>query len=389
MRLVLTFVLLAGLGILVQTVSFPRNMSKYLKPGLKLTMYVVVRDVLKSKQRSVFVSLARYASAIAAVFIFPSVMTPGYAQEQKGFCVEITMDLEDLRLSYMKDLQARLDLGMTAAGVSHFGLNIKGDKIEMVLMSVDDNSQAQKALAALNVAMPNDKGAEFVVETEGDGRIFIRPNTAMLDEIKQSARNALQSKTRLIAGLKTDGKPIVTPTSEKAFLVFAPGLQSMDEYLRPFQFAPSVDLSFRLWPQPKEGAPAPAFNRRTMQPVRRGLETRRLVMITRERFADGRDIVSAKPAKRDGVDGLSIQFSARSAAMLAEITRENSGDIIAILLSNIIMAEYKITDEVKSGAFFVPVSGSDADRKNLAEKIQSAGRQPLHKTVESDRCTAG
>ena len=311
-----------------------------------------------------------------------------HAEDEPGFCVEVTMDVNDLYLSYMKELQARVDVQLSATGVKHLGVNVKRGTIDVLVADQDNAELAEAALNAINVDLPLYGTTEFEVVNMGDGRLVIKPESGAILEAEEAAMSALTSRTRLISNLKTNDKTKITPLSRNAFLVFAPGIGNMDEYRRPFVFSPGVDLSFRLWKQPKDGEAVPAHKPGTMQPVRRGLTNRRLVLLPRVSVADGRDLVTARVAEEGGTPGLRISFTGRGGEKLQQLTKNNPGDILAILLSNIIVGEYKIDKPVSNGKLFVPVTGTPDERDRLAEKIRSGGFQPEYKAVESKQCNS-
>ncbi len=324
----------------------------------------------------------------AAVYAFVVALSTNVAraEDKPDVCVQVTMDIDDIHLSYRNELQARIDRLLATGGIKHLGVNIKGGNINVLLADVADVDKATALVQTINVPLVLYGSDEFDIVNEGDGRIVVKPSPGAFLEIEEATMAALRSRTKIVSNLKTNGQTKITMLSQNEFLVFAPGIKDMDEYKRPFAFTPGVDLTIRLWPQPKEGEPVVAPKPGSMQPVRRGFTHRRLVLVPRVAFADGRDLVRAIPEVVDGKSGLSLKFSGRGTKTLKAVTADASGDIIAILLSNIIVAEYKIDKPVTDGKLFVPVEETPEELARLADKVQSGGYQPLHKVEPSEKC---
>ncbi|MGH1417484.1 MAG: hypothetical protein ACRBCJ_01350 [Hyphomicrobiaceae bacterium] len=313
-------------------------------------------------------------------------LSPKALAGEEGVCVEVSMDTADLHLSYRKELEVRIDRSLVAAGIDYLGIKSKDKAIEVLVSDTRDGDRAVAAVQQINAPLEIYGSKEFDLVNNGDGRLIITPTAAAFTEAEDAAMAALSSRMRLLANRITNDKSKYTPQGRESFLLLAPGIKDLAEFQRRVVFTPGVNLSFRLWKKPKDGESEVAHEPGTMEPVRQGFTNRRLVLIPKKAFADGREIVSAVADQVDGKSGLKLQFSGRGQKKISKVTQNNKGATIVIVLDKLIFGEYEIDGLVNSAELFVPIKGTDLELSWLADKIQAGGYQPEYKIEQSAKC---
>ncbi|MCU0770527.1 MAG: protein translocase subunit SecD [Verrucomicrobia bacterium] len=240
------------------------------------------------------------------------------------------------------------------------------------------NRLQRQAAGQIKLGLDLQGGTSFLMEMDTN-------RLANAEELQSALPQAVEVLRRRVDVLGVS-EPVIQPAGENRILVQLPGLSQSEkeEALRNIQKA--AFLEFRLvHPQSErllaEGALVPGYE--VLQLKHRsqeGGERLESILVKRrpERGLTGQYVTSAFVTRGNlGEPKISFTFDSRGASIFAEITRENVGNRLAIILDGELYSAPVIRTEILGGSGEISGSFDAREAQELAQILLNPLRAPL------------
>lgn len=313
--------------------------------------------------------------------------------------------------SFMPNWWHPVNLGLDLQGGSYLLLEVKSDDvIKERMSSVEDNvrstlrenriryqklSSANDAvlvkiddLSARNKALPLIKKAiEDVEVKEVDGELEVRYSEIALNELKiRIVNQSIEIVRRRIDELGTR-EPIIQRQGNSRILVQLPGLEN-PEYVKVL-LGKTAKMSFHL-----------VDSRTNPNDAKRGkiAASSRLVkgddgtmyVIERKPAVNGESLIDAQPSFQDlGDAAVSFKFDSIGAKKFAEVTKNNIGERLAIVLDNEVISAPQIQGAIPGGSGIITGNFTVQSASDLALLLRSGALPAPLEVLEERTVGAG
>jgi len=245
------------------------------------------------------------------------------------------------------------------------------------------NRLQRKAAGQIKLGLDLQGGTSFLMEMETN-------KLENAEDLQSALPQAIEVLRRRVDSLGVS-EPIIQPAGGNRILVQLPGLSQAEkeEALRNIQKA--AFLEFRMvHPQSEEllaqGAIVPGYEVLQLKHRNKnGTESLEPLLVKRrpERGLTGQYVTSAFVVRGNlGEPKISFTFNSKGAAIFADITRENVGHRLAIVLDGDLYSAPVIRTEILGGSGEISGSFDAREAQELAQILLNPLRAPLH-LVES------
>jgi len=284
-------------------------------------------------------------------------------------------DLDDFRNKLARELHGEVRRTLREARIAHGALGVHDGSVELQLREPSDAARAMSALApvagrAHDAVDISQAGPDMLRLVPTDRGIAVRLN-APLDESVAVIGRRLEGLGFASAGVRREGPDRI--------LVMAPGVVDPAQLARILE--PAARLEFRLvdvsmTPNDAERSGAPEGAE-----VLHEAKTRRPYLVRKESTLGGADIVDAAPGfDQNGRPDVGFSFSERGARAFGQLTQENVGRPLAIVLDGEVLSAPVIQTPILGGHGQITGTFTVEDAKRLAVLLR-AGVLPLKLVV--------
>jgi preprotein translocase subunit SecD len=286
-----------------------------------------------------------------------------------GLRVLLRPDLDDFRNTLARELHDDIRRLLGEAGIAHGALDVHDGSVELQLREPADTARAMSALAAL-------AGRAHAVDIRQAGPDMLR--LAPADRVIADRLNAPLDQSVAVIGRRLEGSGLASAGVRREgpdrIVVIAPGLTDPAQLARIT--APTALLEFRLvdvsmTPNDalRSGAPAGAevlYDK-----------TRRPYLVRKQSGLGGADIADATPGfDQNNRPDVNFSFNARGGRAFGQLTQENVGRPIAIVLDGEVLSAPVIQTPILGGHGAITGNFTVAEAKRLAVLLR-AGTLPL------------
>ena len=242
-----------------------------------------------------------------------------------------------------------------------------------VKVAIENASSRTKAA---NLFRKIDDG--IVVEESGDGVLNIHYNDAALAQLKRKiVDQSIEIVRRRIDELGTK-EPLIQSQGADRIVVQLPGLQN-PEYVKTL-LGKTAKMSFHLVDSSARASDAKRGKLGGKYKLAYG-EMGEPYVITRKPVVGGEDLVDAQPSFQEGQAVVSFRFNSRGGKKFGEVTRDNIGERLAIVLDNEVISAPVIQSAIMGGSGVITGNFTDKNgvmkddgRKNYGLELYLAYR---------------
>ena len=217
-------------------------------------------------------------------------------------------------------------------------------------------------------------------------------NTAMADERK----NVMLSQAVEVLRKRVDrfgvSEPVIQPQGEDRILIQLPGLSEADKESARANIQKAAYLEFRMVHEDsdkllKEGLPVPGYE--VLKEKRVDADGRQqisayLVKKKPERGLTGKYIKSAAMGRNNvGQPEINFSLTSEGADIFADVTRENTGRFLAIVLDGELQSAPRINGEIAGGNGVITGHFTDKEALDLASSLENPLQVPVKVLSES------
>jgi SecD/SecF fusion protein len=217
-------------------------------------------------------------------------------------------------------------------------------------------------------------------------------NAAMPDERK----NVMLSQAVEVLRKRVDrfgvSEPVIQPEGEDRILIQLPGLSEADKENARANIQKAAYLEFRMVHEDsdkllKEGLPVPGYE--VLKEKRVDADGRQqisayLVKKKPERGLTGKYIKSAMVGRNNvGQPEINFSLTSEGADIFADVTRENTGRLLAIVLDGELQSAPRINGEIAGGNGVITGHFTDKEAQDLASSLENPLQVPVKVLSES------
>ena len=245
-----------------------------------------------------------------------------------------------------------------------------------------DNLNARNKAAALFRKI--DSGIE-VAETE-DGNLEIAYNDVELNKLKMRVVDqSIEIVRRRIDELGTK-EPVIQSQGTDRIVVQLPGLQN-PEYVKTL-LGKTAKMSFHLVDSRSTAAEARRGKLSATSKLAQGSEGEYYV-ISRKPIIGGENLVDAQPSFQEGEPVVSFKFNSLGGKKFGEVTKNNIGERLAIVLDNEVISAPTIQSAIMGGSGIISGSFTVKSANDLALLLRSGALPAPLEVLEERTVGAG
>jgi SecD/SecF fusion protein len=184
-------------------------------------------------------------------------------------------------------------------------------------------------------------------------------------------------------------EPLIQPQGNNRILIQMPGLSAAVQESAKIRIQKAAYLEFRIvHPQSeeliKQGGIEPGYeNLKLKQKLRNGAESTEQVLVRKKAEMDGSAITSAMVVRGNlGEPEIHFTLNSDGAQRFGQITRQNVGHRLAIVLDGVLISAPNINEPIEMGSGQITGRFDDAEAFELANTLQNPLRAPL-KIIQS------
>ena len=250
-----------------------------------------------------------------------------------------------------------------------------------VKVTIENASSRTKAA---NLFRKIDDG--IVVEENGDGVLNIHYNDAALAQLKRKiVDQSIEIVRRRIDELGTK-EPLIQSQGADRIVVQLPGLQN-PEYVKTL-LGKTAKMSFHLVDSSARASDAKRGKLGGKYKLAYG-EMGEPYVITRKPVVGGEDLVDAQPSFQEGQAVVSFRFNSRGGKKFGEVTRDNIGERLAIVLDNEVISAPVIQSAIMGGSGVITGNFTVESANDLALLLRSGALPAPLEVLEERTVGAG
>ena len=250
-----------------------------------------------------------------------------------------------------------------------------------VKVAIENASSRTKAA---NLFRKIDDG--IVVEENGDGVLNIHYNDAALAQLKRKiVDQSIEIVRRRIDELGTK-EPLIQSQGADRIVVQLPGLQN-PEYVKTL-LGKTAKMSFHLVDSSARASDAKRGKLGGKYKLAYG-EMGEPYVITRKPVVGGEDLVDAQPSFQEGQAVVSFRFNSRGGKKFGEVTRDNIGERLAIVLDNEVISATVIQSAIMGGSGVITGNFTVESANDLALLLRSGALPAPLEVLEERTVGAG
>ncbi len=304
-----------------------------------------------------------------------------------------------------------VNLGLDLQGGSNLLLQVKiDDVVKERMSSIEDSARQilrenkiryqnlQAGAASVKVKIDNlnarnkaaslfrkiDSGIE-VTETE-DGNLEIAYNDVELNKLKMRVVDqSIEIVRRRIDELGTK-EPVIQSQGTDRIVVQLPGLQN-PEYVKTL-LGKTAKMSFHLVDSRSTAAEARRGKLSATSKLAQGSEGEYYV-ISRKPIIGGENLVDAQPSFQEGEPVVSFKFNSLGGKKFGEVTKNNIGERLAIVLDNEVISAPTIQSAIMGGSGIISGSFTVKSANDLALLLRSGALPAPLEVLEERTVGAG
>ncbi len=304
-----------------------------------------------------------------------------------------------------------VNLGLDLQGGSNLLLQVKiDDVVKERMSSIEDSARQilrenkiryqnlQAGAASVKVKIENlnarnkaaalfrkiDSGIE-VTETE-DGNLEIAYNDVELNKLKMRVVDqSIEIVRRRIDELGTK-EPVIQSQGTDRIVVQLPGLQN-PEYVKTL-LGKTAKMSFHLVDSRSTAAEARRGKLSATSKLAQGSEGEYYV-ISRKPIIGGENLVDAQPSFQEGEPVVSFKFNSLGGKKFGEVTKNNIGERLAIVLDNEVISAPTIQSAIMGGSGIISGSFTVKSANDLALLLRSGALPAPLEVLEERTVGAG
>lgn len=270
----------------------------------------------------------------------------------------------------------RRELRQRGARIGYSGLRVEGKAIAFTLRDAADNESASDRLSNLEEG--------FDLEVEGD----VRFRLVMTEDAEAARRQSAVEQSIEIVRRRVDetgvAEPVIQQQGQDRILVQLPGIKDPERIKR--LLGQTAKLNFHMLDesvsiQEAENGDLPAGSMLLYSPEEEGripYVVRRTVEVAGDRLVD------AQPTFQDGQPIVSFRFDASGGRRFGELTAENVGNRLAIVLDREVVSAPRIQTAILGGSGIITGRFTVQQVNDLALVLR-AGALPAPLTVLEER----
>ncbi len=250
-----------------------------------------------------------------------------------------------------------------------------------VKVAIENTSSRTKAA---NLFRKIDEG--IVVEESGNGGLDIHYSDAALAQLKRKiVDQSIEIVRRRIDELGTK-EPLIQSQGADRIVVQLPGLQN-PEYVKTL-LGKTAKMSFHLVDSTARASDARRGKLGGKYKLAYG-EMGEPYVISRKPVVGGEDLVDAQPSFQDGQAVVSFRFNSHGGKKFGEVTRDNIGERLAIVLDNEVISAPVIQSAIMGGSGVITGNFTVESANDLALLLRSGALPAPLEVLEERTVGAG
>ncbi|MGF1563342.1 MAG: protein translocase subunit SecD [Geminicoccaceae bacterium] len=294
-----------------------------------------------------------------------------------------TQAVIDERLDAMVD-EARAIL--RGERIGYRGLGVRGGAVTLTLT---DPASANRAIELLEDALVSDRiNPDVLIEREGDGRLSIALSPAEMEQATSNAvTQALEIVRRRIDEVGTR-EPTIQRQGDNRILVQVPGEKDPESIKR--LLGQTAKLTFHMVDSetsPSEFTGGRAPPGRMLLPDENAVTADgepQMWVVNRRVEVSGEHLIDAQPTTQDAMPVVSFRFDTVGARRFGNVTQENVGRLLAIVLDDEVISAPRIQSPILGGNGIISGNFTFETANELAILLR-AGALPAPMTVIEER----
>ena len=304
-----------------------------------------------------------------------------------------------------------VNLGLDLQGGSNLLLEVKLDDVLKERMSTNEDSVRQilrenriryKSLTSnengvkvvienagsRNKAIPLFRKIDdgIVVDEESDGTLLIHYSDAALNQLKAKVvEQSIEIVRRRIDELGTK-EPLIQSQGADRIVVQLPGLQN-PEYVKEL-LGKTAKMSFHLVDSTAKASDAKRGKLGGKYKLAYG-EMGEPYVITRKPVVGGENLVDAQPSFQEGQAVVSFKFNTQGGKKFGEVTKNNIGERLAIVLDNEVISAPVIQSAIMGGSGVITGNFTVESANDLALLLRSGALPAPLEVLEERTVGAG
>lgn len=252
---------------------------------------------------------------------------------------------------------------------------------DSVKVSIENNSSRNKAMGLFRKI---DDGLD--ISENNDGEITIKYSDVALNQLKMKiVDQSIEIVRRRIDELGTK-EPVIQSQGSDRIVVQLPGLQN-PEYVKNL-LGKTAKMSFHLVDSSTTAAEARRGKLPAGSKLVQGSEGEYYV-VGRKPVVSGENLIDAQPSFQEGDPVVSFKFNALGGKKFGEVTKNNIGERLAIVLDNEIISAPTIQSAILGGSGIISGSFTVKSANDLALLLRSGALPAPLEVLEERTVGAG
>jgi preprotein translocase subunit SecD len=327
---------------------------------------------------SIWMALPNYYNKGDIPGWLPQEQVPLGLDLQGGASLLLEVDLNNIEQEYMSSFQEEVRKHLREARIAYGTIGVSGKTLRFTLRDPSQAQQAydaaRKAAAGTTKVSTSDTGIEIVV---GDEVFEQRKKSAMQQSIEIINRRIDEMGTK---------EPSIQQQGDTQILVQLPGVSDPQE--AKALLGKTAKLTFRLVHPENvniESLRIPPMGTEILSTDERTERGRTKYLIERTVRVSGEMLVDAQQSyDQNGQPAVSFSLDAVGAKRFSDVTRNNVGRQMAIILDNKVISAPVLQSHIPGGSSIITGAFTIKDTQNLAVLLR-AGALPAPLTVLEER----
>lgn len=297
-------------------------------------------------------------------------------QGGSNLLLEVKLDdvLKD-RMSMVEDSARQL---LRENKIRYQNLNASSESVKVKIENLNSRNQARGLFKKI------DNG--ILVEENEDGTLVIKYSEAALNELRlKVVDQSIEIVRRRIDELGTK-EPVIQRQGTDRIVVQLPGLQN-PEYVKTL-LGKTAKMSFHLVDSRSSAAEARRGKLSASSRLIQGSEGETYV-IGRKPVVSGENLVDAQPSFQEGEAVVSFKFNSLGGKKFGEVTKNNIGERLAIVLDNEVISAPTIQSAILGGSGIISGNFTVKSANDLALLLRSGALPAPLEVLEERTVGAG
>jgi preprotein translocase subunit SecD len=299
---------------------------------------------------------------------------------QGGSHLLLEVDIQAVVKERLETLLDDIRSILRPARIGYRGLGVRGDAATLTLT---DPASADQAVSLLRDLNPNPLAPEVEIVQEDGGRIDVRLTESTIRDLQDSAvRQSLEIVRRRIDEVGTR-EPTIQRQGEDRILVQVPGEKDPESIKR--LLGQTAKLTFHLVDLDTPVQQALAGNLPPGSELLPSDEAGGGQVVVRKRVeVSGESLIDAQPSFQQNQPVVSFRFDSVGARKFGNVTRDNVGQLLAIVLDDRVISSPRIQEPILGGSGVISGSFTVEAANELAVLLR-AGALPAPLDIIEER----